>query len=280
VLGDTSALNALTGVLTDTDDRVRLSATTALGRIKHAHSAQALARLLEDQDDKVAAAAANGLVSLGELAFRPVLGLLDHESVDVRVRAIDVLGRLRNHGACDHLIRGLTDKVIWVRVVSTQALGEIGDSRAATALIDALRDRDPVVRAMAAEALGKLHDFAATMPLLGLLNDESDLVRINALRALGRIGNPAAVPFLEQALDAPEPGVRCAAITGLAAMRVTGALPRLHRMSRNWPVGRESKEVREAAQQAIAILEAALAQDALKMQPEESGESKQRGAGS
>jgi hypothetical protein len=133
---------------------------------------------------------------------------------------------------------------------------------------------------MAAEALGKLRDFAATMPLLSLLSDESDLVRINALRALGRIGNPAAIPFLEQALDAPQPDVRCAAIAGLAAMRVTGVLPRLHRMSRNWPVGREPKEVREAAQQAIAILEAALAQDALEMQSEESAGDKQPEAGS
>jgi HEAT repeat protein len=105
---------------------------------------------------------------------------------------------------------------------------------------------------------------------LSLLNEESDLVRINALRALGRIGNPAAIPFLEPALDSPEPGVRCAAIDGLAAMRVTGVLPRLHRMSRNWPVGREPKEVREAAQQAIAILEAALEQEnALVVQPDE-----------
>jgi HEAT repeat protein len=135
-----------------------------------------------------------------------------------------------------------------------------------------------VVRAMAAEALGKLRDFAATLPLLDLLKDESDLVRINALRALGRIGNPAAVPFLEPALDALEPDVRCAAIDGLAAMRVTALLPRLRRMSRNWPVGREPKEVRETAQQAIATLEAALAQEALEMQPEKPDESEQQSA--
>lgn len=273
-LGDSSALNALImSAIADTDDRVRLSATTALGRVKHARSAQVLAGLLEDEDSKIVAAAAGGLENLSELAVDPVFGLLNHESADVRVRATGVLGRLRHRGACERLIRGLTDKVIWVRIVSAQALGEIGDSRAAPALIDALRDRDQVVRAMAAEALGKLRDFAATMPLLNLLNDESDLVRVNALRALGRIGNPAAIPFLEPALEAPEPGTRCAAIAGLAAMRVTSVLPRLRRMSRPWPMGREPKEVREAAQQAIAVLEAALAQNSLEMRPEESGAS-------
>jgi len=278
-LGDASALNALIiSALADADDRVRLSATAALGRIKHARSAQVLAGLLEDEDSKVVAAAATGLEHLNELAVDPVFGLLNHESADVRVRATALLGRLRHRGACDRLVLGLADKVIWVRIVSAQALGEIGDSRAAPALIDALRDRDPVVRAMAAEALGKLRDFAATLPLLDLLKDESDLVRINALRALGRIGNPAAVPFLEPALDALEPDVRCAAIDGLAAMRVTALLPRLRRMSRNWPVGREPKEVREAAQQAIATLEAALAQEALEMQPEKPDESEQQSA--
>ncbi|MBN2465653.1 HEAT repeat domain-containing protein [candidate division WOR-3 bacterium] len=280
-LGDTAALNALIiSAIADTDYRVRLSATTALGRVRHVRSAQVLAGLLEDQDDKIADAAALGLENQSELAVEPVFELLNHESVDVRVRAIHVLGRLRHRGACDRLLRGLTDKVIWVRIVSAQALGEIGDSHAAPALIAALKDRDLVVRAMAAEALGKLRDFAATMPLLALLSDESDLARVHALRALGRIGNPAAIPFLEPALDASEPEVRCAAIAGLAALRVTSILPKLHRMSRNWPVGREPKDVREAAQQAIAALQAAMEQEtALTPHPEQPEENKEPGPG-
>jgi HEAT repeat protein len=274
VLGDAAALDSLIGALADTDYRVRLSVTHALGRIKHARSAQALARLLEDQDNKVAATAANGLENLSDLAVEPVFGLLNHESTDVRVRAIDVLGRLRHRGACDRLVRGLADSVSSVRIVSAQALGQVGEIQAAPALIETLKDRDPVVRAMAAEALGKLRDFPATMPLLSLLSDENGLVRINALRALGRIGNPAAIPFLEPALDAPEPGVRCAAIDGLAAMRVTNVLPKLRRMARHWPMGKEPNEVRDTAQQAIVALEAALAQEnALGLQPEESDQS-------
>jgi HEAT repeat protein len=273
-LGDAAALDSLIRALDDHDARVRLSVTTALGRIKHSRSASTLASALEDQDNKVAAAAASGLESLSELAVDPVFELLNHESVDVRVRATDVLGRLRHKGACDRLVRGLTDNVTWVRIVSAQALGEVCEIQAAPALIQALKDRDPVVRAMAAEALGKLRDFQATMQLLGALSDENDLVRINALRALGHIGNPAAIPFLEPALDAPEPEVRRAAIDGLASMRVTAVLPRLRKMARHWPLGKEPKEVREAAQRAIGTLEAALAREnALGLQPEESVES-------
>jgi len=270
-LGDAAALDSLIGALGDADARVRLAVTRALGRVKHPRAAATVARLLEDPDNKVAAAAANGLENLSELAIDPVFGLLSSESADVRVRAIDVLGRLRHKGACERLIRGLADSVTWVRIVSAQALGEIGEIQAAPALVRALKDRDAVVRAMAAEALGKLRDFQATMQLLSALGDESDLVRMNALRALGQIGNPAAIPFLVPALDSPEPGVRCAAIEGLAAMRVTAVLPRLRKMARHWPRGKEPREVREAARLAIDTIGAALEREkALGVPPEDS----------
>jgi len=131
-----------------------------------------------------------------------------------------------------------------------------------------------VVRATAAEALGKLHDFAATMPLLGLLSDESDLVRINSLRAL------AVSATRRRSLSLSRRWTRRNQACAVPHRRARGSarddvLPRLHRMSRNWPVGREPKDVRETAQQAIAILEAALAQEALKIQPGEAEEGRQ-----
>jgi len=281
VLGDAAALDSLIGALADADTRVRLSVAHALGRIRHTRSAVTLARLLEDQDNRVAATAVDGLETLGDLAVEPVFALLNHESADVRVQAIDVLGRLRHKGACDRLIRGLSDGVASVRIESAHALGEVGEIQAVPALIGALRDRDPVVRATSAESLGSLRDFAGTMPLLNLLGDEYDLVRINALRALGRIGNPAAIPFMEPALDAPEADIRCAAIDGLAALRVTGLLPRLRRMARHWPMGKEPNEVRDAAQRAVLALEAAVELDnALRPHAEGAAENKQQGTNS
>jgi hypothetical protein len=57
-------------------------------------------------------------------------------------------------------------------------------------------------------------------------------------------------------------------------MRVTSVLPKLHKMARHWPMGKEPREVREAAEQAIAALESALAREnALGLKPEESDES-------
>ncbi len=256
-IGDPSCIEALAGVLTDADDRVRLAAVSALGRIHNSRSAELLAAALADEDPKVAAAAANGLEAQAALALDPTFKLLGHNLVEVRVRATDVLGRLRHKGACERLIQGLSDATVWVRIVSAQALGEIGESRAAPALVNALSDRDPVVRAMAAEALGKLRDFRATMPLLDRLKDESDLVRACALRAVGEIGNPIGAEFLLAALDDPEPEIRAAAIDGLAGLRVTRALPQLRRMARPWPLSKQPRIVKQAALRAVEILEIA-----------------------
>jgi HEAT repeat protein len=260
-IGDPSAVEALGRVGADPDAQVRRAVAVALGRIHHARAAEVLAPLLADEDGLVAGAAADGLERLGELAFTPLVESLRQESVTLRVRVFDVLGRLRHKGACERLIAGLSDGAVWVRIVSAQALGEIGETLATTALIQALRDRDAIVRAMAAEALGKLRDFRATMPLLGRLKDESHLVQLNAVRALGAIGNPVATPFLTQAMTRPEPDVRAAAIEGLASLRVTRVLPELRRIARIWPLSREPGEVKEAAQAAITMLEAVLMQD-------------------
>jgi len=260
-IGDPAAVDALSGALFDDDARVRLAVVSALGRIKHLRSAEYLVQALEDQDGKIAAAAANGLEALGDLSVEPAFLMMNHESAEVRIRVMDVLGRLKHKGACERLVSGLTENTVWVRIVAAQALGEICESRAAPALIEALKDRDAVVRAMAAEALGKLRDFRATMPLLARLQDESNLVRIHSLRALGHIGNPAAAPFLVHALDDPVPELRAAAIEGLASLPVTRMLGRVRQMARLWPLSREPREVKLVARAAIPVLQAALEQE-------------------
>ncbi|MBM3315713.1 HEAT repeat domain-containing protein, partial [candidate division WOR-3 bacterium] len=254
-LGDPAGLEALGLSLGDPDAQVRLAAATALGRIRQPHSAELLGQVLEDPDEKVAAAATSGLETLGELAIEPLVRLLASERPETRVRATDVLGRLRHKGACARLTSALDDQTAWVRIVSCQALGEICETSAVPALVKVLSDRDVVVRAMAAEALGKLKDYQATMPLLQRLSDPSELVRAHALRALGRIGNPVCLPYLEGALDDHEQDARLAAIEGLVAMGAVKALPRLRELARRWPFNREPAEIRHAARWAVDSLE-------------------------
>ncbi len=254
-IGNAAATEALGRSLADPEVPVRLAAATALGRIRQPRAAELLAPALEDPDPKVAAAAADGMESLAELAVEPLVRMLQNDRPETRIRATDVLGRLRHKGAGARLVRGLDDQTAWVRIVSCQALGEICDPGAVPALVKALEDRDPVVRAMAAEALGKLKDYQATLPLLQRLADPSELVRAHALRALGLIGNPVCLPYLESALDDPETDARLAAIDGLVAMGACKALGRLRQLARRWPFSREPAEVRHRARWAVESLE-------------------------
>jgi HEAT repeat protein len=128
---------------------------------------------------------------------------------------------------------------------------------------------------MAAEALGKLCDYRATMPLIACLKDQHDIVRVNALRALARIGNPVAKPYLAEALESDSAETKLAAIEGLVMIHAADAIPRLRRMARRWPAGREPGEVRETARWAVEILEAetaGLAEES-EEEPEEGSES-------
>ncbi len=263
VMAAPSALEAIVKAGCDPDSAVRLSAAHALGRIRQPNSAEALAAMLEDDDAKVAGAAAGALEQLGECALDPTIGLLSSQRPETRVRAIDVLGRLRDAGVCERLIARLGDATGWVRIVAAQALGEIGDPKATRPLIAALADHNALVRAMAAEALGKLRDYRATMALLDRLKDSSELVHTNVLRALGMIGNPVALPFLLSALDSPSVPVRVAAIEGIALLRATDCLPRLRPLTRPWPTGREPRAVKAAARWAVGVLESAAVQGTL-----------------
>jgi HEAT repeat protein len=257
MIGDEAGLEPLFRLVDDAEGGVRLAAVQALGKIRHIRSAERLSRLLEDPDPKISGMAANSLEKLGELALEPVFVILTHESADVRVRVIDVLGRLRHEGACERLVRGLRDSSAWVRLVSAQALGEIGEPMAVPALIDALDDRDKLVRAMAAEALGKIRDYRASMKLLERINDESELVRRNVFLALARIGNPAAIPFLVKAVDEPETAVRLAAIEALGLLRAKVAAGKLRAIARPWPWSREPGALKAAARWALGLIESA-----------------------
>jgi len=257
MIGDQSGLEPLCWLVDDAESGVRLAAVQALGKIRHVRAAERLSQLLEDPDPKIAGMAANALEKLGELAVEPVFGILTHESADVRVKAIDVLGRLRHEGACERLVRGLKDGSYWVRLVSAQALGEIGEPEVVPALVEALDDANHLVRAMAAEALGKIQDYRASMKLLEHINDENDLVRRNVFLALARIGNPAAIPFLLKALDEKEVQVRLAAIEALGLLRAKPAAEKLRAIVKPWPLSREPALIKEAARWALELIESA-----------------------
>lgn len=170
---------------------------------------------------------------------------LRHGKPEVRLSAVEALGRIRNAEALGELI-GVTedqteDWTIKVRVV--KLLGEIGNPRATgvlikilddpsftnncaalkwnaavalgnfrkstrvvDALIDALEDRTLYVREAAVQSLGEIGNPDVAPRLISLLNDKSFAIRISAVRALGEIGAVEAIPHLKKVLSSDGDG--------------------------------------------------------------------------
>ena len=82
----------------------------------------------------------------------------------------------------------LKDKEAEVRLAAVQALGKLQNRRAVEPLMQSLQDVAPSVRAAAVESLGQLGDPAVVNWLVGLLRDNDAVVRASASRSLERLG--------------------------------------------------------------------------------------------
>jgi HEAT repeat protein/beta-lactamase regulating signal transducer with metallopeptidase domain len=158
------------------------------------------------------------------------------------------------------LITALTDDDSNVRLSAVETLGKLRDPRAVQALIQALRqDPDPKVRAMAAWALGEIEDPSAVPALSTALREDDDQeVRVQAAQALGNIEDVSAIEVLGAAARDPGVEVRRAAVEALGNMddaRVVGLIiPTL---------GDEDVEVRRSAAQALGNTESSQAVEPL-----------------
>jgi HEAT repeat protein len=151
-----------------------------------------------------------------------LLGALDDENREVRVRAVRALGATRDARAALPLVERLADADRLVQAQAAVALGALGDRRVVPALLRELgadaRDRG----AAAIEALGRLGDPAA-VPALIQLARRGPLVSA-ARQALGDLGTPDAVDAL---LERPAEGQSELELRVALARAGARAVPRL-----------------------------------------------------
>jgi len=185
------------------DPKVRVTAEDAL--VQGSGRSLPLLRLfLERPDQDLNTVTFRILQRIGPPAIPTLAGLLRHERVDVRQRAVSELVDLAPH----------TDSI-------------------QPALRQALKDDDVVVAGDAARALGALGKSAGPSvdALAATLSHDESYTRIYAAEALAAIGPAAAkaIPALSRALDDPVPGVRWAACEALGSIgpAAQSAVPRL-----------------------------------------------------
>lgn len=242
---DAPTAGDLADYLSDTDERVRVAAITALTENTPDGYAPLLVRSLDDPAASVRGAAAAALRELVEV-LPSAAGLADRlGSADPIVRAtvVDLLRALRAGSAAwyraalddpDHRVRiegvralvslddreaiaaAATDPNREVRIAVAHGVATIGDGGAE--IVRALSgDRDPLVRAAALAAFaGTGVDPADIGTCLAALRDSAWQVRVGAARGLAAAEPADAVPALSDALADPHLDVRKAAVLTLA----------------------------------------------------------------
>ncbi|HKP13356.1 MAG TPA: HEAT repeat domain-containing protein, partial [Blastocatellia bacterium] len=180
-----------TQLLKDDNEAIRVDAVRTL---KFSHDPRALAALVEalrDASLQVKAEAVQAIVSLGEQAAGPVIGLLNDaidEGDHLTARfAAKVLGLIGDRTISPVLVALLHSDDKFVACEAALALGRLGETKAVPDLISLLEEANGNVRFATAEALGQICDASAYGALQERLNDEDEGVRAKARWALSRL---------------------------------------------------------------------------------------------
>gem|GEM_PF-6447344 len=258
-LGDPKASSNLLALLDDPDSQVAATALEALGacgdetaalallkrrragdlavvaRIGAPSSADPLARLLEDPDPGLRAAALRALAALGDPRALP--GLLRGTASanrDLRVEAVQGLRRFATPEAISALETAAASEDVFVCQGAADALRKIGGPAACQALLRAAQVRPS---AAVHYALGGLGFQQAAIVLREALSKGSDPAsRSAAAWALGRLGAPQDVPLFLALLSDKDDDVAGRAAEVLGGRRVQEAAPECLRHLRN-PLG-------------------------------------------
>jgi HEAT repeat protein len=205
-LNSIKAINSLTGLLKDEDEKIAASVAKILCHLDTAEVVKPLITFSKwhNYHNAYSSSVANTLKQLytPNLVQQPVKQnieiLIKHLSRDndplERFNAVEKLGNLGNPKAIEPLIEILMkDQDNLIRRYAANALGQLGNPKAVEPLIETLiKVQDEWVRSHAAYALGQLGNIKAIEPLIKTLKDRHQNVRYPTLLALLKIGDTKA----------------------------------------------------------------------------------------
>ena len=221
-------LPTLLNALNDPNFKVRLEALDALRLLAGGKTVRVpvhpLLKVLEDPDPTVRWEALNAVGAIGPEA-RPALGHV--------LKAMQDTTKANDAYYC-YMILGMPGmRVGEVRMAAVEALGKLNAPEAIGPMIGALSDPDADMRACAAKSFGdvRLEVPQAGRALLAALNDGSPSVRCYAAVSLATIRPrpEGTVAVLTKLLGDSEPGVQVGAAyaLGIVGSDARDALPRL-----------------------------------------------------
>ncbi|MDD1719530.1 MAG: HEAT repeat domain-containing protein, partial [Methanoregulaceae archaeon] len=107
------------------DPSVRAYAALKLGEYADGEDIEVLARLVEDEDKSVRAAAARAISMGGESSIPVLTRLMGHPDWRVRYRAVEALGFIGSPRVKDTLVKSLRDDRDHVRYMAAKGLREM-----------------------------------------------------------------------------------------------------------------------------------------------------------
>ncbi len=197
---DPARIKLLLATLRGKDLLARISAIHDLGQIHDAYITDELLKLFRDRDPNVRLTAAQVLGVRDDSPPAHFVGLLQDPNVEVRLAAIEFLGRIRHQQIAEVLSPLVADSNLLVRQATASALGLIGDASAIEPLILGLADEDEHMREAAQRALDQIDPrwmqteaaLRARLPLETLLSSRPPSDRWLVEQVLRRLPQPPA----------------------------------------------------------------------------------------
>lgn len=153
---DPIRINALLAALRGNDSLARVSAVHDLGQIDDTRITQELLELFRDRDPEVRLVAAQVLAGRDDSPPAHFVGLLQDASSEVRLAAVEFLGRIRHQQIVELLVPLLSDENLLVRQATARALGFIGQASAIGPLVGSLADKDERMCCVVEQALQQI----------------------------------------------------------------------------------------------------------------------------
>lgn len=234
------ALPDLVKLLKNPDIEIKCLAIETLGQIKTEKSAEAVAEYLGYYEENITESASEALVNIGKPAKNVLINILRiYEGSDIRIRAIRIMGKIREPAFIEPLKETLGESNPDMVIEAATVLSQMNDRRAALALIEAISFNDIFIRKIVfkvikenynpqiltelqkryregnvktrmfvVEILKEFYDPHSADFLISTLMDKKDSIREKAAWALGERVEVKAVKPLISLLKDKKPGVR------------------------------------------------------------------------
>lgn len=187
------------------DNETKTEIVQGIGDTKNEDFIDFLQSLLTNETDEGIRGSA--ISSLGKIRTLPAVEilykLLKSENIKDRATTVHTLGWIKDKNAIPHLLEMLAeDKNADIAHTIANTFNSIKDTQIASILLDSLNSEKAWIKLVAARTVGELGDPSHAVDLMNVYIEEKDWrLKSAILESLGKLQNPVAIPYLIKSLD-------------------------------------------------------------------------------